>query len=219
MDAEAFSELVDDFTRRFPPPLPVNAEPTTSGRQGRLMLQRQSPAIVAYAVGYAAIPPLERFLSIIDTRSVDDALQWDVRQQQFWVKNNIRLLPFEEATIFLERSEARGGLGREFETWTAWRDLVSLFDWETVSVWGPGRLPLGQPWRIERLQLLYVVTESVARAEGNVMAQAFLLGRNPLLGAAPLMLISSSGREEAGDVLVALEDLFASRYGRRIEAS
>lgn len=213
MEADNFARLVNDFISQFPPPASVDETVAGAGKPGELMLKRHTPSVVAYALGYSTTRTLERFLAIVDTRGPEDALRWDLRQQRAWVKANVDMLPFEEGAIFLDTSRPSGRSSQKFEIAAAWQSLVRLFDWGSVFYWGPGMAPSAQKWRMERLQLLYLVTEVVARAEGDALAQAFLLGRHPLLAAAPLLLISSSGREEAEEILFALHEFFSHRYG------
>ena len=67
-----------------------------------------------------------------------------------------------------------------------------------MDPWGPGSRPVGQT--------------ALSYSVGDHVAQLFLLGRNPCLGAAPLQLISDSGRGEAEEALSALSAFFRVTY-------
>lgn len=214
MDPAKFSIIADEFVAMFPPDDALVGG--AAGRPASWMAKRHRLPVIALALGYRRTSLLERFFNIVDARSGEDTDGWDLRQKRRWVKDNSESLPREKADLFLHESQPSGRRSREQAISAAWGVLTGEFDWGAVGPWGPGKWPVGQIWRLERLQLLYIVTESVARAEGDHVAQAFLLGRNRYLGTSPLAAISDDGRDATSSVLSAVELLFRNRYSHLV---
>ena len=219
MDEETLHELANDFIQRFPPEgqhttlSGADADDGLPGRPARWLLNRHGPAIMILALGYSRIRSLERFVNIVDARQAEDTYSWDVRQRRRWAKENGDSISESARSLYLEKSRPTQRKSDPSGERRSWQDAIQSFEWSGVGHWGPGRLPVGQEWRLERLKALYIITESLALAEGEHVARAFLLGRNPYLGAAPLSVLADSGRTELENILQAVNHFFQRIYG------
>jgi hypothetical protein len=131
-------------------------------------------------------------------------MEWNRRYRRAWLEANPEHVDSEAASAYLRHvaarlekpGKARGDPRDEDELWY---NVMSRLAWATVGTWGPGS-PVSSG-RLERLQLLFLVTRVVEMTRGKHAAFAYLVGSDPFLATAPVMGIRLGGRSMANEVI------------------
>jgi hypothetical protein len=179
-------------------------EQTRPVRPGKWLTGYLGIGPVCVATGYRDAFWARRFFTRSDARAAEDTMEWGRRYRVAWLRENVnavdpdRLDIYRNASAALdkERSPSEGAKEEERDQWL---QLMRTFDWGLVSHWGPGDPVIND--KMERLQLLFLVTRLVEIIRGPHSAFAYLMGTDPLIGGAPLLGIRLGGRPAAREVL------------------
>lgn len=140
-----------------------------------------------------------RLLNRVDTRSAGEMGDWDLRSARGWLRRNLLQIPTELRRATAAKTEPRQRLDRDF-----WIQIVQSLDFSNVGLWGPG--VTAQPFRMYRVQALFVLTRFVAIEVGPHSAFSFMIGSNTwLAGESPLRLVAGYGTGRFEDALAAAE--------------
>lgn len=172
---------------------------------GRWLLETLGQSMVAVLLGYRSVRPTERYLRVIDTRTLEEMQEWDGRIARGWVRRSIESL---EGT---QREYAERVLSGDIE-WSppVWSELLVTIGEIKFDYWGPA--PVNFNARLQRVMAAFVPARAVALDLGRPAAFSFMTGSNRWLGGrSPIAHLAATGARDVEDVLQAADQYLAAR--------